>query len=491
MSLSKIDKKKLADPNWRLDTLYKIKNKDKQIVRFRKNQIQQLLDSNSTRFDNVLKPRQVGISTYYLLKKLDAAAFNKNYTAAILSHKRDSMQLLFDIIRRAHKHMHPLVQPRLDKGGGSKYCLRFPAIDSKIYCTMEAVSDTVNDLHVSEMALMDNDDRVKTSMDSVPLKDGIISVETTPRAFNHYYDFWSDPESIFKNHFFPWFLQKEYQIESEPLKYTDEEKLLIKYAKKHHNIKLTHNQIAYRRFKIKQKGSFREFIQEFAENDTTCFLSSGDSFLDTVIVKSLMDETVEPITEDGPLIIYKKWKKGHKYVCGCDTAEGVGGDYSVASIYDVTDMEQVAELRGHIKPADFAHEINKMCKLYYHAKIGWPLLGVERNNHGHAVLLELEDHIIYPNLYKHKDERVGWVTDRVSKPIMLNDFREGLENKTIKLNSKLLLTECLTLVNNNGKIEAATGKYDDCIIASAIALQMCIKSQSLNFYDDINNHILL
>ena len=48
------------------------------------------------------------------------------------------------------------------------------------------------------------------------------------------------------------------------------------------------------------------------------------------------------------------------------------------------------------------------------------------------------------------------------------------------------LGECMTLVDNKGKIEAVDGKNDDCIIATAIAIQM-MKRSGAGFTSNILN----
>ena len=73
---------------------------------------------------------------------------------------------------------------------------------------------------------------------------------------------------------------------------------------------------------------------------------------------------------------------------------------------------------------------------------------------------------------------------------MLNCLKDGLENKTLKPFSHDLLSEALTYINNNGKLEASEGKHDDCIIATAIALQSAIKYQSTE-YNNIEQRILI
>jgi hypothetical protein len=72
---------------------------------------------------------------------------------------------------------------------------------------------------------------------------------------------------------------------------------------------------------------------------------------------------------------------------------------------------------------------------------------------------------------------------------MIDRFIESIEENYLKVFDKDILSELLTLVNNNGKIEAATGKHDDLIIACAIALQ--IKPDSRINFDDIESRIKL
>lgn len=482
VQLSQKDLQYLSDPSWRLDNFYYITNKDKQKVLFKKNQIQQHIHDKCTRFNATLKARQVGISTYWLLKYLDIAAFNENQTVAILSHDRESLRKLFKIIRFAHKNMPDIVRPAVDKGGGSMYRLYFPEINSEIYCTLEAVSDAVSHLHISEMALNENPDSIRTSMDSVPIATGSISIETTPRGYNHFYKFWSNDNSYTK-FFFPWYMHHEYKMDTDPLVYTADELKLIEKANKLFGINLTKEQIAFRRFKISQKADMKSFLQEYPEDDASCFITSGDAAMDILKIKELINVTKEPIKQTSTLKIWSEWQKGKVYVAGCDTAEGVNKDYSVCVIINATDREIVAQLKSNSwKPREFAIEVDKLCRLYQKQRAGYPLLAVELNNHGHAVLLELDEHLHYPNLYRFKKDSFGWKTDSVTRPLMIDGFIDAIENQTVIMHSKDVLNECLTLIDNNGKIEAQDGENDDCVIASSIAIQM-LKEVNANIID--------
>ena len=72
---------------------------------------------------------------------------------------------------------------------------------------------------------------------------------------------------------------------------------------------------------------------------------------------------------------------------------------------------------------------------------------------------------------------------------MIDKFIDALELDYLKIYDKDILSECLTLIDNNGKIEAASGKHDDLIIACSIALQ--VKPDTSIFHKDIDDIIKL
>jgi hypothetical protein len=74
---------------------------------------------------------------------------------------------------------------------------------------------------------------------------------------------------------------------------------------------------------------------------------------------------------------------------------------------------------------------------------------------------------------------------------MVDTFIESVESGTVALNDDDLIRECLMLINNNGKIEAAPGNHDDMVMACAIGLQMLKDQKALTIYDDIEKRILI
>lgn len=479
---------KYTDEEWRLANEYKIVNKRSLTVSFKQNEVQRRINADKSNRKLILKARQFGVSTNGILNIFDKACFNRNVTACILAHEKDAIEKLFRIVTRAYARMVPIVKPELAKGGGSRFELFFPKINSRIYCDLESRGDTINYLHVSEAAFFKNPGKLMSTIQAVPAE-GEIQIESTPNGVgNHFYDWWTDETLPYTKMFFPWFLHEEYNMDATSVaEYTGEEIELITKAKTY-NVDISPAQIAFRRFKQSELRAM--FIQEYPEDDASCFLASGSAALDLIKVSAKLSALngVKPTTTNG-IEIYKPYDKVSTYVIGCDVSEGVGKDYSVATVYKARTREQVAVLRCQAKPYEFAHKIKELASLYTTGGREHPLVAVERNNHGHAVLLELVEHIGYSNIYRAKDDRNGWLTDRITRPLMIDAFIDGIENNNIIINHVQTLKECLTLVDNDGKIEAANGKNDDCVIASAIALQMCLATGYLAVYDNIQDKI--
>lgn len=476
----------IHDSSWRIQNLYKIRNKKSKTIPFALNATQKVLHASTDRFNMTLKGRQQGVSTYYILKYADMAFWNKNVNVAILSHDRESIKKLFRIVAFAYKTMPDHLKPELARGGGSAYEMYFPDLNSRISVTLEVRSESISHLHISEYGLMKNKDRFNASIEAVPFDVGHISIESTPFGMNHFYDDWFDPDFPYAKHFFPWYFHHENVINDHKLKdsdITESEKEVIEKAKKL-GIELTLAQIAWRRFKIAQKGASK-FFEEHPEDDVTCFLMSGEPVLDLMEVSKWIKEAPAPIKDDDDgTRIWEERKGTSRYYGGGDTAEGVGGDSSVFSLYEKGTNKKVAQLRNNRwKPKVFAEKINELCSQYVSDRGEWPLVAVERNNHGHAVLLWLEEDLEYPNLFVHTDDKVGWITNKVTRPVMIDTYLEALSSGMVSQPDKDALGELMTLVNNNGKIEAMEGKHDDTVMADSIALQ--IRDEGASIFDSL------
>jgi len=95
---------------------------------------------------------------------------------------------------------------------------------------------------------------------------------------------------------------------------------------------------------------------------------------------------------------------------------------------------------------------------------------VERNNHGHAVLMRLVETLKYTNVYK-EGNLLGWNTSAASRPPMIENLAEMLAERPELFQSAKLWNECRTFVRAaDGRPEAAPGAHDDCVLAMGIAV---------------------
>lgn len=231
--------------------------------------------------------------------------------------------------------------------------------------------------------------------------------------------------------------------------------------------------------------------QEYPTTADEAFILSGRPRFDPPALSEIAKGCVEPATtdalgidNDGRTLGYRRvWEPpqaGHRYVAGVDTAEGLlKGDYSAAVIFDVASGVEVAELHGHWPPDDFAHYLAMLGRQY-----GTALLGVERNNHGHAVLLALQKIEHYPALYRHAeyDARhpqqagavapVGWQTSSKSKPLMIDALAETIRERRPYRNALFIAEARVYTILDNGDTAASGDMHDDRVIAYAIAEQV-------------------
>lgn len=481
---------KLKSKKFRMENLYQIVDKSGKAIHFKMNREQKEIYDNTWADDGsminspkVLKSRQIGVSTLFVLSYLDDALNIPNINCYIQSHKDDSIEKIFRIVRFAYDNLPDDYKPIIGKGGGSKYELYFPTLNSRIYVGLENRSNTIHRVHFSEMAFQEKA-KVAATLGALPINQK-YSVETTPNGLNWFHDDWIGTE--INKYFYPWFSHAAnilLNVNTGP--YTDDEQELIdKYN-------LTREQIEFRRAKIASfpNKDIRLFLQEYPEDEQSCFLLSGSPVISLQTIKRLQTEVKKPIYEKNGIKIYRELDKSRRYVCGADVAEGFSKDWSSAVILD-DQRNECASYRGKIRPSDYAHKLIEMCDMFELPSGQHPLLAVENNNHGHAVLLEIEEHIHYSNLFYYKEGRVGWLTDRVTRPIMISALIDAIENGTIDFCDQVFVNECLTLIDNSGKIEAATGQNDDSIMSRAIAVQMLAYVVRQTAYDDPSKYILL
>lgn len=161
------------------------------------------------------------------------------------------------------------------------------------------------------------------------------------------------------------------------------------------------------------------------------------------------------------LVLYAAPEPRKVYVIGGDPAEGnPTSDDSALSVQELATGAEVARLAAPIEPSVFASYVSQISAWYNDAAAM-----IERNNHGHTVLLWLADNSdveILPGL----DGRAGWMTTSKSKAHMYSGVADDLQAKETAIYD---MTTYLQLASIEGaSLSAPEGEMDDSATAFAL-----------------------
>lgn len=158
--------------------------------------------------------------------------------------------------------------------------------------------------------------------------------------------------------------------------------------------------------------------------------------------------------------------RGIRYTIGVDTAEGnVNSDDSAATVVNAETLEEVAVLQGKFTPAVLGAHVKRLSEWY-----NWADVLVERNNHGHAVILWLTDNAKRVRLIEtgEKDKKAGWATTTGSKTTLYDHVTEQIRNVLVVIHDNPTYTQLTTI--EGATLEAPDKLNDDLAISWALAV---------------------
>lgn len=442
----------------------------------------------------LLKYRRGGFSTIEQGLHYEYAVNNANSNLITIAHTDVSALKIFDIVKTMHEN-DPKSPEALSKtlsilrlANGSTFSVGTAGGKSA------QRGDTINRVHGSEVSKWCEGPNQEILMEEQlagilgAATYGEVVLESTPNGKNAFYKLYQDAKrgvNAFTPVFLRWFDDPKNRMksfDSEEIQDTlrDSEKALIE------RWGLDLAQIAFRRDGQSTYG--RLFPQEMPEDDETCFLSSGMCYFDTEVISMRLpalpvkSEKVKRI----PGGFEYRWaepKTNGNYVLGADTSEGLAGcDPNGFVIIDADTRETVCSYHGLWSPQELAEHIVRLSNEY-----GVKLVGIERENHGHAVLLRVQQLGVDSQLDKshwqggrlfnygktRNSARPGWTTNRETRPVMLAALAEYVNCEYNKIYDKMLFEECSAFrLQNNGRWEADPGQHDDAVMKYAIAVQM-------------------
>jgi hypothetical protein len=164
------------------------------------------------------------------------------------------------------------------------------------------------------------------------------------------------------------------------------------------------------------------------------------------------------------LHLYKLPERGRSYVLGADPAEGnPTSDDSALDVLDFETGEQVATLAGKLQPEVLGQHIIEVARYYNKAQVL-----VERNNHGHAVLLWLTEHGQGITILEGTDSKAGWLTTQASKAMMFDMAAQAFREKDTILHNFPTFVQLSSIEAASNK--APEGEMDDKAISYSLGL---------------------
>jgi hypothetical protein len=234
------------------------------------------------------------------------------------------------------------------------------------------------------------------------------------------------------------------------------------------------------------------FCQEYPRTDVEAFTTAGRQIFDANRLHKRLEQIMadrlprqrgflvngefKRSTSSGDIWIYKQPEPDHQYSAGVDCSSGVSKDRTAIKVKDADTGEEVARAWGKIKPVPTAYIANWLGRRYNDA-----IMVVEIELHGTKVQDVLIEELSYPYIYIRRtlnkttnmfERNLGWKTTRVTRPKLIDDLVEVVNNGKQVINDVETIKEMLEFEEDeNGRPDHPPGGSSDLLFASGLAHQ--------------------
>ena len=183
---------------------------------------------------------------------------------------------------------------------------------------------------------------------------------------------------------------------------------------------------------------------------------------------------------------YRELDPGEFFVIGVDTAAG-GSDYCAAQFLSKTKLDVPIVYHSHTLASEMTPVLQEELERIYDLTRVPPVIAYERNNGG---VFELERLSLlnrqgkykifnmpqYEGIHNNQPTKIGWDTNTATRPKMLADLKECIDNRLIKLYHQKTVEEMFSFIvvqtSTTWKAQAEQGGHDDLVMSLAIAWQL-------------------
>ncbi len=185
---------------------------------------------------------------------------------------------------------------------------------------------------------------------------------------------------------------------------------------------------------------------------------------------------------------YRPIERNEFFVIFADTSAGLG-DYCAVQFLSKTHLDIPLVYHSKSIATEMTNAIHPVIEKIHDYTGVKPVVAYERNNGG---LFELERLAALNRLGKYsifempnsgrvdnpEPTKIGWDTNTATRPKMLQDFKDAIDNKLLRIYDKPTVTELYSFVlvqtTSTIKAQAERGAHDDLVMSGAGAWQLQI-----------------
>lgn len=466
---------------------------------------------------NILKCRQVGMSTYWTRKALLFAMHNEATTAFSIAHLLDLPIQWLSACRWNYAETPRALRPEQTATQGLRLAF---ANDSRYYIgsaqgSFPGMGDTIQFSHKSEAGRWDKppiskdpDEVLIPLAPTMPTGDDIYgSVDVYESTGVMVGDWWwrkwmsgKDDEDEYHNLFLPWFLVETYRrddLVDDVLARSADEQVMAREAERY-GITLTDSQLAWYRHELRQppyNGNESEFRAEYPATETEAFMSPGSSIYTPEAVKLARATCGREVVWKGNLhgtdkapsqaqrvknpygectVLEYPDPRLH-YVIGADCMWGrrKENDWDYLHVECLETGKVAAWLKGQFLMSEWAWKIAAM-GFWYNTCTVAPERNAQAGSASDGVIATLLGTVVnwrYPNLWvRSPDMRLrgfrpqdyGWLTDHATKGQLIAFSERETMNGGFDWADSEAVDQMATIIRHaDNSIGAPEGMHDD------------------------------
>jgi len=447
-----------------------------------------LISFKENRYNAIVASRQIGKTTIVTIFALWTALFKKDQNIFVLANKEDTAKMILSRIRMAYEQMDNWIKSPIKEFTKTKMVFgNDSSINTAATSEQGIRGQACNVLILDEFAFIRPEiahafyeavwptiSRSRTSK--------VIMSSTPNGTTGKFYEIYSQGE-LGEDH-------KDWNnFHTSKIMWDEMPRFNAK------------GEIDFAGFKKEQIAGFSGDMDSWYQEFCCVFHESGAVAVNLSVLEELKKRIKKPIYtfDEGDYLVWEEPQAGHIYTIGVDTAEGLGLDYSVAQIMDITDLtdiRQVAQYHSNmVQPYVYAEKLNKIARAW-----GKPYMSIERNGCGGQVIDALYNVHKYDNIVHYAMnndargmyQKMGVYCHTNSKYTGIMNMKYWVETLlAVTIYDRATLKEYETFRRKNNGTWAAQEKFhDDRIMAmiwALLPLETEIAQRYFNVlqYDDV------